>query len=73
MLSVAADLEPYNAIMTMEATDIKSEDSLSSIDPLVHSKVVCMLVTRFVSLYKRAERFQLWQVLIVLKTGQMHG
>ena len=38
--------EPYKAIMTAEATYIRSEDSsLSSFDPLVHSKVVCMLVT----------------------------
>ena len=63
-LSTAIDKEPYKAIMTMEATDIiRSEDSLSSFDPLVHSKVVCMLVTRFVSSYNKAEQFQLWQQL----------
>ena len=63
MLSTAEDQEPYNAILTMEATAINSEDSLSSADPLVHSKVVCMLITKFVSVYKRAEQFQQWQVM----------
>ena len=64
VLSTAEDQEPYTAILTMEAhTAINSEDSLSSIDPLVHSKVVCMLITKFVSVYKRAEQFQQWQVM----------
>ena len=35
VLSIAIDKEPYKAIMTAEATDIRSDDSLSSFDPLV--------------------------------------
>ena len=48
VLSTATDLEPYRAILTLESTDIKSRDSISCTDPLAHSKVVCMLVSRFV-------------------------
>ena len=63
MLSVAKDQEPYRAILTMESTDIKSKDSISCTDPLAHSKVVCMLVSRFVSLHKKEEQYQRWSTM----------